>query len=265
MCGRYATTADPKTLAAELDALDETAPREDSGSGAAPASTPRVGYNIAPTTTVATVVDRRDDAGADGTPVRRRIRAMRWGLVPLWAKEIKKGPPLFNARAESAAEKPAFRASMKNKRCLVPMDGWYEWLQTEDPAAQKLVKIPYFMTPRDGSRLYVAGVWSVWRDPANKDAPPLLSCAVLTTDAVGALTEIHDRMPLVMPRDRWDAWLSPDAPPSSELLHPPADIDAAIEIRRVSPKVNQVRNDGADLIEPVAADTQGSGVQPQLF
>ncbi|WP_041451194.1 SOS response-associated peptidase [Hoyosella subflava] len=256
MCGRYATTADPATLAAELDALDETPNAEGGGS-------PRVGYNIAPTTTVAAVVDRRDDSADADSPLRRRIRAMRWGLVPHWSKEIKKGPLLFNARAESAADKPAFRTSMKSKRCLIPMDGWYEWVQADDPVTGKLVKVPYFMTPRDGSRIYVAGVWSAWRDPsAQEDAPPLLSCAVLTTDAVGVLTEIHDRMPLVVSPDRWQAWLAPDRPAAEDLLQPPADFDSTIEVRRVSTKVNQVRNEGSDLIVPVGdADER----EPQLF
>lgn len=280
MCGRYATTADPATLAAELDALDETqqggavtARSTSTGSSAHSAGDPpsarvRVGYNVAPTTTIATVVDRHDESANSESPLRRRIRAMRWGLVPVWSKEVKKGPLLFNARAESAAEKPAFRSSMKNKRCLIPMDGWYEWVKGEDSEGRgekKLAKIPYFMTPRDGSRLYVAGVWSVWRDPEHQDSPPLLSCAVLTTDAIGALTRIHDRMPLAVPPERWDAWLSPDAAPSEELLHPPADFDSLIEIREVSTKVNHVRNEGPELIEPAGSEAERHPQQAQLF
>src|SRR5690606_21777466 len=152
MCGRYVSTADPATLAVELDALDETG---DSGRD-------RRGpdYNVAPTTEVLTVVARHDGDDPDG-PVRRRVRRMRWGLVPPFAEEVGGSAPLINARSESVATKPSFARSLRHKRCLVPMDGWYEW-QVEPAPDGRPRKVPYFMAPADGSRICMAGVWAEW-------------------------------------------------------------------------------------------------------
>lgn len=251
MCGRYAVTTDPAKLAAEIDAVDEVPEPEDSTDLDSP--TPRApgpNYNVAPTTTVMTVVKRHSPDDPDDDPLLR-IRAMRWGLVPPWAKEVGKGPLLFNARAETAAEKSSFRASVRSKRCLVPMDGWYEWKKGPLDSKGKPTKIPFYMTPENGTRLFMAGLWSVWR-PKGTDAPPLLSCTILTTDAVGRLREVHDRMPLIMPYDNWDDWLDPDHPAPGELFAPPPQpLAEAIEIREVAPLVNRVSNNGPELIEPV--------------
>ncbi|NLE82508.1 MAG: SOS response-associated peptidase [Rhodococcus sp.] len=261
MCGRYATTANPATLAADLDAVDEVSDLDE-------AVRPAPKYNVAPTDRVCAVVDRHGS---------RRIRGMRWGLVPPWTKQLGKGPMLINARAESLAEKPAFRTSFQRKRCLVPMDGWFEW-ETESQMkagsrTPKAVKIPYFMTPQDGSRLFVAGLWSVWHDPATEAAgesspAPLLSCSVVTVDSAAHLTEVHDRMPLVLPRDRWAAWLDPESTADPRLLEPVLDAYADIEVRRVSTQVNSVKNDGPELIEPLTggqADDDRAGEQITLL
>ena len=174
MCGRYATTVDPSLLAVELDALDETDPKEELLPQEAGPN-----YNVAPTNKVLTIVSRHDRANTDDEP-HRRIRRMRWGLVPHWTKPDApgvpaKGKPLFNARADKAATTPSFRDALKYKRCLVPMDGWYEWL-TEPGAGGKAVKTPFFMTPTDGSRIYMAGLWSVWRDPHAENTAPSHRC-----------------------------------------------------------------------------------------
>ncbi|WP_067659728.1 SOS response-associated peptidase [Nocardia harenae] len=245
MCGRYATTTDPGRLAAELDAIDEVEATE---------STPN--YNVAPTTQVLTVVRRHDHEHPDDDP-RLRVRRMRWGLIPLWAKAAEpgvpvKGKPLFNARADKAATTPSFRDAVRKRRCLVPMDGWYEWLVEPGAGKGKAAKQPYFMAAGDGERLYMAGLWSVWRDRDVPDSAPLLSCTILTTDAVGELTKIHDRMPLPMPREHWDAWLDPDHPAPAELLATPDPaVVADIVPRAVSPLVNSVRNNGPELLAPV--------------
>ncbi|WP_019202619.1 SOS response-associated peptidase [Tsukamurella sp. 1534] len=237
MCGRYAVTTDPALLAAEIDAVDETAGTE--------LDVP--GFNVAPTTNIVTVVARHSREEPEA-PAARRLRAMRWGLLPHWQKTLS-GPPLFNARAESIAEKPAFRTAVKSKRCLIPMDGWYEWQVLEDGPKPK--KQPTYLTPIDGTRLYVAGLWSVWRPQgAGLDVPPTLSATVLTTDAVGPLREVHDRMPLVLTPESFDAWLNPDGPADPALLAPPAlDVAERIEIRPVSALVNSVKNDGPQLTE----------------
>lgn len=227
----------------ELDAVDET------GTAGARARS----YNVAPTTEVLTVVERHRDARDDPT---LRIRLMRWGFVPHWAKRVGDGPPLFNARAETVTTKAMFKAAASGKRCLVPMDGWFEW-ERGVSAAGKPVKVPFYMTPRDGSRLFMAGLWSAWH--GGGDAPPVLSTTILTTDSVGELERVHDRMPLVLPREHWERWLDPDAAVDPALLAPPDPaVAASIEIRRVSPRVNSVRNDGPELIVPdVGEDPAG--------
>ncbi|HLS79477.1 MAG TPA: SOS response-associated peptidase [Nocardia sp.] len=273
MCGRYATTADPGRLAAELDALDETAGRSGAsatggdtvGPAAADPARTVADYNVAPTNRVLTIVSRHDRDHPEDEP-RLRIRRMRWGLIPSWTKAAEpgvpvKGKPLFNARADKAATTPSFRDAVKYRRCLVPMDGWYEWLVEPDPAGgRKAIKRPYFMTPADGSRLYMAGLWSVWRDRSQPKAPPLLSCAILTTDAVGELTRIHDRMPLPMPREHWDAWLDPDHPAPAELLAAPEEQAVRdILMRPVSTLVNSVKNNGPELLAEVDPDAPAAG------
>ncbi|MBF6364627.1 SOS response-associated peptidase [Nocardia puris] len=252
MCGRYATTTNPGRLAADLDAIDETGENDSRGDGF-------TNYNVAPTTQVLTVVARHDRDHPDDDP-RLRVRRMRWGLIPVWTKAAEpgvpvKGKPLFNARADKAATTASFRDAVKYRRCLVPMDGWYEWLVEPDPiggAKGKAVKRPYYMADADGSRLYMAGLWSVWRDRSVADSEPLLSCTILTTDAVGELTRIHDRMPLPMPREHWDAWLDPDHPAPASLLETPSEeVVASIVARPVSTLVNSVRNNGPELLAPV--------------
>ncbi|HEY7052947.1 MAG TPA: SOS response-associated peptidase [Mycobacterium sp.] len=253
MCGRFAVTTDPKLLAEKIQAIDEaTAAKKDTGAAGA-------NYNVAPTATIATVVTRHSDPDDDPT---RRLRLMRWGLVPPWAKAGPdgapdgKGPLLINARADKVTTSPAFRSSAKSKRCLVPMTGWYEWKANPDtPSGKKARKTPFFMTPGEDELVCMAGLWSVWRPKdADNSSPPLLSCTIITTDAVGPLAEIHDRMPLMIAEGDWDRWLDPDSPLDDELLGVRADL-SRLEIREVSTLVNNVRNNGPELIEP--AEPQG--------
>ncbi len=282
MCGRFAVTTDPALLAEKIDAINEATATADA-SAAAP------NYNVAPTATIPTVVSRhrgdrqrgeagrsgsslieprgdrqRGEAGRSGSSLiepsepddepTRRVRLMRWGLIPPWIKVSPdggpdtKGPLLINARADKIATSPAFRSSAKSKRCLVPMDGWYEWQANADPVlGKKAPKAPFFMHRDDGATLFMAGLWSVWK-PASS-AAPLLSCTIITTDAVGELAEIHDRMPLILAEDDWDAWLNPDAPLDPELLARSPDVHG-IDMRPVSTLVNSVRNNGPELLEP---------------
>src|ERR1700739_198314 len=216
MCGRFAVTTDPAALAEKIQALDESR-----AARAAESAGPN--YNVAPTPTITTAVRRHEEPAHEPT---RRVRLMRWGLVPPWAKAgsdgapESKGPQLINARAEKVTTSPAFRSSAKSKRCLVPMDGYYEWRANPDTeAGKKARKTPFYLHRADGEMLFMAGLGAVGR--ADKDATPLLSCAIITTDAVGELAEIHDRMPLILARADWDAWLHPDAPLDSDLLPPP--------------------------------------------
>jgi putative SOS response-associated peptidase YedK len=242
MCGRFAVTTDPKLLAEKIQAIDEATSAKKDGGGP--------NYNVAPTTTISAVVRRHSEPDDEPT---RRVRLMRWGLVPPWAKEGPdgKGPLLINARADKVTSSPAFRSSAKGKRCLVPMDGWYEWRANPDmPGGKKARKTPFFMYGADGEPLFMAGLWSTWRPKdASKDVAPLLSCTIITTDAAGPLAEIHDRMPLTISQSDWDRWLDPDAPIDEGLLRGHGDLDR-IDIREVSTLVNSVRNNGPELIEP---------------
>jgi putative SOS response-associated peptidase YedK len=250
MCGRFAVTTDPALLAEKIQAIDESNAATEGKDAGGP------NYNVAPTTTISTVVKRHNEPDDEST---RRVRRMRWGLVPPWVKEAAdgvpdtKGPLLINARAEKITTSPAFRNSAKNKRCLVPMDGWYEWLKKD---GAKGPKIPFYMYGADGEPLFMAGLWSTWRPKgAPKDSPPLLSATIITTDAAGPLAEIHDRMPLTVSSGDWDRWLDPDAPADEGLLRGHGDLDR-IEIREVSRLVNSVRNNGPELIEPAEAQPE---------
>lgn len=241
MCGRYAAAKDPATLAAEFDAYDAT---EDLA--------PPADHNVAPTKEVVAVVQRhpRDEDGvADRSRTRRSLRVMRWGLIPAWAKDRSIGARMINARSESAATSNAFKTSLAKRRCLLPADGWFEWKKEGGH------KQPFFMARPDGASLAMAGLWTVWRDPKDGDALPVVSAAVLTTEARGQLTGIHDRMPLLITADRWAAWLDPDAEDPGDLLtSPPLDLVESLELRPVSNKVNNVRNNGPELLvreEPV--------------
>ena len=255
MCGRFAVTTDPALLAARLDAIDETVP------AAEDAWEPN--YNVAPTSPISTLVSRHPREETD-TPATRRLRTMRWGLLtPATAaaadgSPATGGPLLINARAETVTTSPAFRGAARRKRCLVPMDGWYEWLQKGEGKGRKT---PFYMYADDGELLFMAGLWSTWHAPdAPEGQPPLLSCTIITTDAVGPLAEIHDRMPLTISAGDWDHWLDPDAPVDQGLLRGHGDLDR-IAIREVSTLVNSVRNNGPELIEAVEPDAE----QAELF
>ncbi|MDG4664309.1 SOS response-associated peptidase [Mycobacterium sp. 236(2023)] len=250
MCGRFAVTTDPALLAEKIKAIDEaTSEKKDP-----PSANFSANFNVAPTTTVATVVKRHTDPDDEST---RRVRLMRWGLVPPWAKtaedggpDTKSGPLLINARSDKVTSSPAFRSSAKAKRCLVPMDGWYEWKGTKGN------KTPFYMYAGDGEPLFMAGLWTTWRPKdAPKDSKPLLSCTIITTDAAAQLSDIHDRMPLTISAPDWDRWLDPDAPIDEGLLRGHGDLDR-IEIREVSKLVNSVRNNGPELIEPAAPEAE---------
>lgn len=240
MCGRYASSKDPGTLAREFDAVDAT------GTDA-----PVADHNIAPTKPVFSVVQRHPkgtDGDRDPSRTERSVRVMRWGLVPKWAKDPAIGNRMINARAETVTDKPAFRTAIRYYRCLLPADGWYEWQRDTTP------KQPYFMTPRDGSSLALAGIWATRRDPgASAETPPLVSCAVLTTEAVGPLAGVHERMPMLLSSSEWTHWLDPDVEDVTDLLGPPSSsLVAGLELRPVSRAVNDVRNNGVELTERIS-------------
>jgi putative SOS response-associated peptidase YedK len=251
VCGRYASTKDPALLAAEFDAVDAT-------EGDAPGPD----YNIAPTKNVLAVVERHP-RDADGEPdqsvTERTVRVMRWGLVPHWAKDMSGAAKMINARSESVLTKPSYRDSAAKRRCIIPADGWYEWQPGEGR------KQPFFINPDDGSSLAMAGIWSVWWQPDEEQGrKAVITCAVLTTDAIGEMTAVHHRMPLLLPKSHWRDWLDPDATDPSELLTPDPALVDRLELRPVSMAVNSVRNNGPELMEPISL-TPAEMPEPTLF
>lgn len=238
MCGRFAVTTDPALLAERIDAVNEVPADADPGPN----------YNVAPTDAVATVVSRHTDPADAPT---RRVRLMRWGLVPPWTKAGPDGAPaaggplLINARADKLTTSPAYRSAADRRRCLIPMDGFYEW--RAEAGGKKARKTPFYIHG-DGVMLFAAGLWSVWR--GERRSTPLFSVSIITTGAVGEMTGIHDRMPLLLPENRWDAWLDPDASLDTALLDRSPEAPSLV-LREVSTLVNSVHNNGPELIAAV--------------
>jgi putative SOS response-associated peptidase YedK len=230
MCGRYVSVRSNEDLTDEFDAIDAT-----DAEWAAP------NYNVAPTDPVRIVVNRplRD---ADGTPAKtptRQLRVVSWGLIPSWAKDRKTQGKMFNARTESVATTNAFRRAYAKRRCLVPAEGWYEW-QVVDGRKQ-----PVYMTPEDGHPIAFAGLYEFWGERGET----LTTCTILTAPAAGVLADVHDRMPLVLPRGTYARWLDPSADDPHDLLE--AWDEAAgeqLELRPVATLVNKVDNDGPQLV-----------------
>ncbi|RIV35968.1 SOS response-associated peptidase [Micromonospora radicis] len=236
MCGRYATTRSAGDLSGLFDSVDETG----GGLGA--------DYNVAPTDPVPLV--RVSPHG------HRALCLGRWGLVPPWSRSPAGAARMINARVETVATSRAYAPSFARRRCLVPADGWYEWVR--QPGGRKQ---PYFMTPVDGSVLAFAGIWSLWEGPGG----PLLTCSVLTTAALGELAEVHDRMPLLLPPKKWEPWLGAAEEPSRLLDPPPLEWLAGVEVRPVGPAVGDVRNDGPALTARVSLARPAESADPTLF
>jgi putative SOS response-associated peptidase YedK len=282
MCGRYTSSrnAGDLVLEFEVDENDLDDPQAGPVAGPAdPATGPAVDpaaahYNIAPTDTVPIVLERIvKDETPDGPKtaapqVVRRLRPLTWGLVPSWSKERTGGARMINARAESLLEKPAYRKAALARRCLVPADGWYEWQAspTERDAKGKPRKQPFFIHPADGGGLAFAGIYEFWRDRTLADGDPLawlVTFAVITTEAEPGLDVIHDRMPLVLPRERWSDWLDPqlqERDAVQALIERPAP--GRFVALPVSTRVNSVRNDGPELLEPAPEDQLIGVVDP---
>lgn len=250
MCGRYASSRRPEDLAEEFE-IDRSTLTETVAKPLAP------DYNVAPTKEVYAVVERPAvaDDPTRATP-QRQLRVLRWGLVPFWAKDPSIGSRMINARMETVAEKPAYRQAFARRRCLLPADGFYEWYPTQRTGkGGKPLKQPFYIHPRDGSVMAMAGLYEIWRDPTRADDDPARfrwTCTVLTTTAEDAVGHVHDRMPLVVPADRYDAWLDPDRTDTEDLVSLlVAPEPGGLEVQPVSTAVNNVRNNGPELVEPI--------------
>jgi putative SOS response-associated peptidase YedK len=249
VCGRYASSRKPEDLVEEFD-VD----RVDVPEALAP------DYNVAPTDQVYAVLDRIPRTAPDAPP-ERRLATLNWGLVPSWAKDRSIGSRLINARSETLAEKPAFRRAFAKRRCLLPADGYYEWYATQQRGARgKPIKQPFFITPKDGGVLALAGLYEIWRDPAVAEDQPgafVWTATVITTSAEDELGHIHDRMPMLVERSGYDAWLDATMTSTERLLD--VLVPAApgrLQAYPVSTAVNSVRNNGPELLEPLALEAE---------
>ena len=237
MCGRFVSASSLEQVARYFDTPlpDFEAPRS---------------YNVGPTADIVAVVGNGDE---------RRFETFRWGLVPPWTADPAKGPPLFNARSETAATKNSFRRAFKQQRCIVPADGFYEWPKAPKGTSPDERPLPHYITRTDGGMLAMAGLWERWWPP--EDPPDarrsvsqrhvLHSASVLTTAANDFMVPIHDRMPVLLDRSQWDAWLDPanDGVDALAAMCAPA-ADGVLRSHQVGRAVGDVRNGDASLIEP---------------
>jgi putative SOS response-associated peptidase YedK len=223
MCGRFVQYSHPEVYAShfDLDVLCEATPR----------------YNVAPTQPVLAI--RQTDAG------QRELIPLRWGLVPAWSKGPDNRYSMINARAESVSTKPAYRNAFRQRRCLIPAEGFYEW------KAEAGGKTPFLIRRKDSAPLAMAGLWERWR---GEDGAHLESCTIIVTDANALVRGIHDRMPVILPTDALAAWLNPENRDTDRLLDllKPTDPDAWT-LHPVSRRVNSPRNDGPELLDSVDA------------
>jgi putative SOS response-associated peptidase YedK len=218
MCGRFAITL-PSDAMAQLFA-------------AQPSNTlPSVpNFNVCPTNQVHVV--RTGETG-------RQLLPMRWGFLPHWYKVENAGPLLINARAETLAEKPAFRAACRERRCLLVATGFYEWTKSAQDT-----RLPWYIHRRDGTPIAFAGVWQDWGPPEARQA----TCAIVTTQANAHMASIHHRMPLILEPDDWALWLGEQGKGAARLMRPGAE--EVLDYHRVDPAVNSNRSQGPELIEP---------------
>ncbi|HBX77667.1 MAG TPA: hypothetical protein DEG43_08480 [Acidimicrobiaceae bacterium] len=229
MCGRVVSTSTADELAAYFGGIEV-------------ADTVQASYNVAPTNDVAVVVDRPD---------ARRLEAFRWGLIPSWAKDPAIGSKMINARSETVLEKPSFKSSFLKRRCIMPVDGFYEWQSIPG----KKVKQPYFISRPDEEPYAFACMWSLWTGELAGETRTVCSVTILTTSPNETMSKIHHRMPVILPPHHWDRWLDPQNHDGEELtsLLVPAP-NELISLRPISTAVNNVRNKGCELIEEVLPD-----------
>lgn len=227
MCGRTTLTFSRDALAQLLDVDEVDAPELP------------ISWNVAPTQPVYTV--------ATSSGGKRKLGALRWGLVPSWAKDPRIGTRLINARSETLTKRPVFRSLISTRRALLPVSGFYEWRRPV-PGSPAL-KQPFYFHRADDEPLVFAGLWDLWLDAEGR---PLRSCTIITTTANGAVAPVHSRMPVVVPAGAWDEWLSPGplgAGRLHELLAPAPD--DLLDARPVGSAVNRAQNDGPELVNPV--------------
>jgi putative SOS response-associated peptidase YedK len=276
MCGRYAATANPDELVEEFE-VDSDRTLEPTRSILKSPQSPPPGtpdYNLAPSKQAPVVLTRvpREQTSESyaGEPApERQLRLLTWGLVPSWAKDVKTGMRMINARAESVLDKGAFAKAAVSRRCLVPAQGWYEWQKSPvaTDAKGNPRKQPFFMHRADGDLVAFAGLYEFWRDReiADNDDPEawLTTFTIITTEAEPGLDRIHDRQPLVLERGDWATWLDPEVRDVAEVGRLLAFTQPGrFEAHPVSTAVSSNRSNGPQLVEPVGADQLDGVVDP---
>jgi len=222
MCGRYAVTLPPEAMGRLFRVTER------------PNLIPR--WNVAPTQTVPMI--------AIGKDLGPHLVQARWGLQPGWMEKDPPTGPLFNARGETVADKPAFRGAFARKRCLVPADGYYEWKNEGG------IKQPYFVRRRDGLPMVFAGLWESRKAP---EGYPLVSTAIITFAAPMVMKQLHERTPVMMPEEAWPLWLAWDSPREALLPLIKAPPEEMLTWHAVSDRVNKVANDDGGLVQPISA------------
>ncbi len=221
MCGRFAVTLPTDAMAQLFEAQ-------------AANNLPEVpNYNVCPTQSVHVI---------HNAEVGRRLIAMRWGFLPAWYAEETSGPLLINARAETLADKPAFREACRHRRCLIPATGFYEW--TKDESGKRL---PWYIHRSDTAPIAFAAIWQDWQDPKEKEM--IQTCAIVTTTANEAMSTIHHRMPLILEAEDWPLWLGECGKGAARLMQPGPE--ERLTFHRVDPEVNSNRASGAQLVKPI--------------
>ena len=222
MCGRYTLKTNSQELS-NLFGLSEELEIE-----------PR--YNIAPTQQIPVVVE-------ETSPESRTLEMMHWGLIPSWADDPSIGPRMINARAETVSEKPSYRSAFKRRRCLIPADGFYEW--AKEPGGKQ----PYHLRLKSGDPFAFAGLWESWSMDGVEE---IRSATIITTEPNEVASEVHNRMPVILPPDLYDVWLDPENDDREELLSMLAPYPAEeMEAYPVSRDVNRPANDHPRVLEPV--------------
>jgi len=236
MCGRFVSTTPLSALAEQL-LVDDVRTDDD-----------RPNWNVTPRSSVAIVAATPTGRSHESTRVLDRVR---WGLVPSWAKDEKIGDRLINARAETITEKPAYRSAFAKRRCLIPVDGFYEWKVVPGQKAKQ----PMFIHRPDGALIVLAGLYENWKDKNDPDAQWIRSCSIVTTGANSTISAVHNRMPVILPPERHDEWLDPDNHDVESLrrLLVPAPEDA-LTFYPISLAVNRPANNGPQLLEPVVVE-----------
>jgi putative SOS response-associated peptidase YedK len=221
MCGRFTLTqsAEKITEFFGLSEVSELAPR----------------YNIAPSQLIAAIVQDKENQ-------ENKLKWMRWGLIPSWAKDTKIGYKLINARSETLTEKPSFRNAFKRRRCLIIADGFYEWQKQEKH------KQPYYIQLRDKQPFAFAGLWETWQP---EDGEAIISCTIITTEANAVMQPIHDRMPVILSPDVYEQWLDPTFDQSNDLLESLKPYDSEMIATPVSNVVNNPVHDQPECVEPI--------------